>query len=53
MNKLTSISRQMVCESEPLAKESRKHLSYVKQQFVLIGLTLAAMFGMFLLIILS
>lgn len=53
MNKLTTISRQMVCESEPLSKESKKQLTIIKQQFVLIGLTLVAMFGMFLLIILS
>ena len=53
MNKLTTISRQMVCESQPLTKESKKHLNHVKQQFILMGLTLVAMFGMFLLIILS
>ena len=52
MNKLTSISRQMVCESQPLTKESKKHLNYIKQQYILMSLTLVAMFGMFLLIIL-
>lgn len=53
MNKLTIISRQMVCESEPLSTESKKHLNQVKQQFILMGLTLVAMFATFILIILS
>ena len=53
MNKLTTISRQMVCESQPLSKESKKHINYIKQQYILMGLTMVAMFGMFLLIVLS
>ena len=53
MNKLTTISRQMVCESQPLSKEGKKQLNQVKQQFTLIGLTLLCMFTFIVFIIIN
>jgi hypothetical protein len=43
----------MVYESEPLSKESKKHLNQFKGQFTLIGLTLLCMFSFIVFIIIN
>jgi hypothetical protein len=53
MNKLQKIALNMVCGSEPLTKESKKHLNQVKQQFLLMAISLALLAGMIILIVIN